>query len=147
MAKKAQSQIKSLELSEKVSQLESGLKRALADYDNLQKRIEKQKSEFVKMANANLLDKLLSVLDDLQRVQRHLKDEGLDLAIEEFLRVLKAEQVTEIEVLGKQFDANLMDCVEVCQGKEDCILEVINKGYLLNGRVLRPAQVKVGGKK
>lgn len=143
MGRRVNQQVKKLE--EKIADLENKWKRVLADYDNLEKRIGREKEEFVKFASAALIDKLLGVLENLERVEGHLKDRGLELAVEQFRSVLKIEGIKEIDALGKQFDAELMDCTEIVKGKENQVVEVINKGYQLYGRVLRPAKVKVGG--
>jgi molecular chaperone GrpE len=124
--------------------LENKLKRALADYDNLQKRIAREKEEFVKLANLILIDKLLEVLENLERVEKHLKDQGLELAVGQLREVLQAEGLEEIEVLGEKFDAQTMECVEQVKGEENQVLAVFSKGYKINGRVIRPAKVKVG---
>lgn len=124
--------------------LEEKWKRALADYRNLEKRIEKEKEEFVKFANAGLIDKLLSVLDSLEKASEHLKDKGLSLALDQFKAVLQSEGVKEIEAQGKKFNPELMDAVEMVKGPKDKVMEVVLKGYLLNNKVLRPAKVKVG---
>jgi molecular chaperone GrpE len=124
--------------------LENQLKRALADYQNLKKRIDQHQQDFVKYSNAALLDKLLPILDDLERAQAHLKDKGLALIAEQFVNLLESEGVTEIKVLNTEFDPATADCVELTKGPKNQILSVTQKGYTLNGKVLRPAQVKVG---
>ena len=126
--------------------LEDKLKRTLADYANLEKRIAKEKSEFIKLSNAVLLDKLLAVLDDLERAEDHLKDKGLTMALSQFRIVLKADGVEEIKAQDKEFDAEKMDCTEVVKGQKNKVIKVVAKGYQLNGCILRPAKVKVGGK-
>jgi molecular chaperone GrpE len=131
-------------LDPQILDLENKWKRALADYDNLQKRITREKEEFVKLANLILIDKLLDVLENLERVEKHVKDQGLELAVGQLREVLQAEGLEEIEVLGKQFDAQTMECVEQVKGEENQVLAVLTKGYKINGRVIRPAKVKVG---
>ena len=133
--------------TDKITDLENKWKRALADYANLEKRIEKEKEDFVKFANAQLLDKILNVLDDLESAEKHLKDKGLTLAGNRFREILKEEGVEEIEVLGRNFDPELMDAVETVDGPKNKVVEVVLKGYKLYGKVLRPAKVKVGGNK
>jgi molecular chaperone GrpE len=128
----------------KTKELEEKWKRALADYHNLERRVEKGKREFVKFANTVLLDKLLSVLDHLEQAEEHVEDKGLNLAVGQFRSVLKTEGVTEIKAMGEKFDAETMDCAEVVKGPKNVVIKVINKGYKLNGHVLRPAKVKVG---
>ncbi len=132
------------ELEKKISELTEHWKRALADYQNLEKRHEREKAEFVEYANSTLILKLVAVLDHLERAQAHLKDDGLDLAIKEFQKVLAEEGLQEIEVLGKEFDPREMEAVGVVAGENNNqIAEVVNKGYSLKGRIVRPARVKV----
>ena len=128
----------------KIKELEEKWQRVLADYDNLRKRVEKEKREFVKFSNASLVDKLLPVLDALEECVKHLKDEGLKLSLEQFKKVLASEGLKEIKTKGEKFDPEKMDAVEVVNGKKDIVVEVVLKGYNLNNRVLRPAKVKVG---
>ncbi len=132
----------------KLEDLENRLKRTLADYANLEKRIAREKKEFVKLATAQLLDKLLSVLDDLELCERHLQDKGVSMVCSRFQEVLESEGVEEIKALGKKFDPGTMDAVEIIPGPKNKVVEIVLKGYLLNDKVLRPAKVKVGqGKK
>lgn len=131
-------------LKEEISDLENKWKRALADYQNLEKRINVEKEDFVAFANVKLIDKLLGVLDDLERAERHLKDRGLTLAMEQLRSVFKTEGVAEIKARGEKFDAEMMDCVEMAKGPKNIVVEVVEKGYKLNDKVIRPAKVKVG---
>ena len=128
----------------KIKELEEKWKRALADYDNFKKRVEKEKNDFVKFAHASLIDKLLPVLDNLEKAEEHLKDEGLSLAVKQFKSILESEGLKKIEAKGKEFNPETMDAVEVVKGKKDRVIEVVLDGYLLNDKVLRPAKVKVG---
>jgi len=139
MAKK-----KTREADQKLEDFENRCKRALADYANLEKRIEREKSDFVKLANAPLLNKLLSVLDDLELCEKHLKDKGVSLVYNRFREVLKSEAVEEIKALNEKFNPETMDCVEMVSGPKDQVVGVVLKGYLLNNKILRPAKVKVG---
>ena len=132
----------------KLEDIENRLKRALADYANLEKRIAREKKEFVKFSNAQLLDKLLLVLDDLELCEEHLKNKGVTMVYNRFQEVLESEGVEEIKVLGKKFDPETMDAVEIIPGPKNKVVEIVLKGYILNNKVLRPAKVKVGqGKK
>jgi len=130
----------------KAASLENDLRRALADYANLEKRVNREKAAFAKFANAVLIEKVLAALDGLERAEKHLQDKGLTLALGQLKTALLSEGVEEIEVKGKEFDVNEMDCVEVIEGKKNRVAEIVNKGYKLNGRVLRPAKVKIGTK-
>lgn len=131
-------------LEQQIINLTDKWKRALADYANLEKRVQIEKENFIKFSNAGLVDKLLAVLDDLERAEKHLKNKGLTLAVNQFRSVLKTEGVGEIEVLGTRFDPNSMDCVEMVKGKKNMVMEIVQKGYLLNNKILKPAKVKVG---
>lgn len=123
------------------------LMRALADYSNLQRRIEEEKKVLVKFANANLLLKFLGMLDSLEVAGKALQDEGLDLTVKKFKELLESEGIKELEAYGKKFDPNFHEAVGVVEGKNnDKVVEVLEKGYTLEGKVLRPAKVKVSKK-
>ena len=133
------------EAQNQIEELTNNWKRVLADYQNLEKRYEREKNDFVQYANANLILKLLLVLDHLKRAQEHLKDSGLDLAIKEFKRVLEEEGLEEIETIGEDFSPETMEAVEVVRGGDgEKVVEEICKGYKLKGKVIRVAKVKVG---
>lgn len=134
-------------LKNKLEESESNYKRALADYQNLQKRVAEQRSELILSANRDLLLRILSVLDTLVLANKHIENEGLKVSINQFLDVLKSESVTRIETEGKEFDPHLMECVAIDEGEENKVLEELRVGYMLNDKVLRPAQVKVGSAK
>ena len=135
---------KIIKLEEEVLELTNKWKRACADYDNLEKRVVQEKEDFVKFAGAVLLDKLLPVLDSLERCQRYLKDKGLSLILSQFKKVLESEGLEEVSVKGEKFDPQVMDAVEMIKGEKNKVIEVVLKGYRLNKKVLRPAKVKVG---
>jgi molecular chaperone GrpE len=131
----------------RIAELENNWKRALADYQNLQKRFAEEKEDYVKRANGNLLARLLPILDNLELMQEHSKDKGLDMIIDDFRCMLEEECVEEIEVEERLFDAKEMEAVEKVSGERDLVIEVMRKGYKLKNIILRPARVKVGGKK
>lgn len=119
-------------------------KRALADYQNLEKRIETHQQQFVKFANATLIQKLLPVVDDLERALQHIEDNGIDLILKNLRETLESEGVKRIKAENQMFDANTMECVETVKGKKDKVVRVISQGYMLHETVLRPAKVEVG---
>jgi len=121
--------------------------RALADYQNLEKRAGLEKEEFAKFANAQLILKILPGLDSLEKAGKHLKDEGLKLALKQLNDELGGEGLEKIETLGQDFDPETMECLEVTEGEEGKVLDEIRPGYKLNKRVLRVAQVRVGKNK
>lgn len=130
-----------------VEELTNHWKRAIADYQNLEKRYEKEKADFVQYANQTLVLKLLTALSHFERVQGYLKDDGLDLAIKEFKRVLAEEGLDEIEAVGREFNPEEMEAIELVFGEEGKVAEVVSKGYKLKGKVIRPVKVKVGQEK
>lgn len=144
MVKKTSLKTKVVRLEKEIEDLTNKWKRALADYQNLEKRIEREKKDFIKFSNAALIDKLLAVLDSLEKAENHLKDKGLRLAVNQLRVILQTEGIKEIEVLGKKFDPLLMDCTEIVKGPENKVVAVVQKGYFLDQKVLRPAKVKVG---
>ena len=118
--------------------------RALADYQNFENRVEKEKEELVKTASKKVITKLLPFLANLEKAEIFVKDEGLKLIKEDFLKVIKEEGLEELDVLGKPFDAGLAEAVEIIQGDEDNkIVDVVRKGYKLGNKVIQAAQVKV----
>jgi molecular chaperone GrpE len=135
---------KIVKLEEKVDQLQNKLNRSLADYSNLEKRIENQRQLFVTLATTSLLSKIIEVLDDLYLSNQHLKDAGLKMVINKFVSVLESEGIEEIIAEKQTFNPESMDCVEVAPGKQDEVVSVKKKGYRLNGHIIRPAQVVVG---
>ena len=124
--------------------LENQLKRALADYQNLEKRIHEEKSSWIKTANKELLLRLIPGLDSLILAEKHTQDEGVKISIKHFLDILEQEGVKQIETKGKDFDPNLMEAVSATEGEDGKVLEELRAGYVLNGQTLRPAQVIVG---
>lgn len=133
-------------LKELSKQFEVQIKRTLADYQNLEKRTFDEKREWIRSGNKDLILKLLPVLDILMLAAKHIKDQGLDLSIQQFLDVLANEGVKKIETVGKDFDPHTMECVEIIEGEDNKVLDELRVGFTLNEKVLRPAQVKVGKK-
>jgi len=132
------------EKQRQIEDLTNRWKRALADYQNLEKRYEKEKADFVQFANANLLIKLVGFLGHLERASLHLKDEGVNLILAEFKKILSAEGVEEIKAVGEDFNPAVMEAVEVVKGGQpNKVAEVLHKGYLLKGKLILPAKVKV----
>lgn len=130
-----------------VEELKNQLARALADYDNLRKRSEKEKESFEKILNARFVSKLLPVFDMIENAQNHLNDSGLAIAIDELFSKLKEEGITRIEPKkGDVFEGELHEAVDTLvrdELSEGQILETVLKGWIMNGLVLRPAKVIV----
>ncbi|HVA96516.1 MAG TPA: nucleotide exchange factor GrpE [Candidatus Acidoferrales bacterium] len=132
------------EVKAQIEEAENKYKRALADYQNLQKRVQDEKSEWIRSANKELLLRILTVLDTLILAYQHTQDKNVEVSIQQFLDVLKAEGVTKIETVGKKFDPNLMEAIATDVGEDGSVLEELRIGFLLYDKLLRAAQVKVG---
>ncbi|MCX7881258.1 MAG: nucleotide exchange factor GrpE [Patescibacteria group bacterium] len=118
--------------------------RALADYQNLEKRVKQEKEEMVRRTNQQLIIKILPIIDDLEKAAIFVKDEGLKIIKNKMIQFLKNEGVEEIDVLNKTFDPYLCEAVEIVKGEEDDkVVAVIKKGYRQGEKILRVAQVKV----
>jgi molecular chaperone GrpE len=125
------------------------LARALADYDNLSKRIEREKQDLGKIASVGVIIKLLPVLDNLESAQNHLQDAGLAISIGEFQKVLSDEGLTEIRPkIGDEFDHETMEAIEVVTGmSNNRVAELVLTGWKYSdGTVVRHAKVKVSKK-
>lgn len=129
-------------LETRISDLESRLARALADYSNLEKRYERESGSIVKFANLNLLTRLLEVRDHLGLAAAH-GDQSLKLILGSFDKILVDEGVTEVKTDG-DYDPTHMECQDVVPGIKNKVISVIRRGYLLGDRTLRPARVTVG---
>ena len=80
-----------------------------------------------------------------EKAENELKNPGLSLVLKKFYSILEKEGVEKIDVKGKEFDPNYMECIEVVDnGKENQVIDEIRSGFLLLGNVLRTAQVRVG---
>ncbi len=122
--------------------------RALADYQNLEKRISQEKTDMDRHIQARVATKLLPVIDNLEKAEVFVKDAGLKLIKDQFTRFLSELGIKEIDILHKTYDPHQAEAIELVEGdKDNEVVEIIKKGYELNGRVIRAAQVKVSKKK
>lgn len=134
------------ELTEKVKSLDNQLRRAVADYRNLENRNRDEKLEFVKFANKSLLEQLLPAFDTLLLAEKYTKDENFKIAVKHIVDILKTVGVQIVGVAGQKYDPHTMEAIEVVDGKDGEVIEVTQPGFSLNGKIVRPARVKVGGK-
>lgn len=132
--------------------------RLRADFDNTKKRLEKDKQESILFANERLLVEILPIMDNLDRAMTSLAEghdpekvkEGLKIAQEELHQVLERHGVQVVKSVGAEFDPQLHEAVaavEVDSLKEGQIVDEIQRGYLLNGRLIRPSRVRIVQKK
>lgn len=137
------------ELQQKLDEAVNGWKRALADYQNLEKRIAIEKQENNKYHAKRLLEKLLEVRDLLIAAKGHINDSGLDLVVKKFEDVIAEEGLNRVETVGQIFDPRTMECIETVDGDSDNLVsEELVTGFVFNdGDLVRPAKVKVYRKK
>ena len=118
--------------------------RALADYQNLEKRFDNNYELLKDKGKQEIIIKLLPILDNLEKAEIFIKDQGLQKIKDNFVQILRSENIEEIKILGKDFDPHLAEAVEVVEGdKDNMVVELIRKGYRLGEKILRVAQVKV----
>lgn len=140
--------------------------RLYSDFDNYRKRVNREKLEMVKTASSNVVLALLPVIDDMERALKAFQDavcgeveagtakaqqalfEGVDLIYNKMMNVLKQQGVSECEVMGKAFDAELAEAVAQIPAPDDSskgiVLDVVQKGYAIDNKVIRFAKVVVG---
>ena len=129
----------------------AGWQRSRADFLNYKKEEVKRVAELLKAANQEMILKGLPILDSFEKAAKEIPPDKKDKYIEGFLQIqkqlqdiLKNEGVEEIKTLGEKFDPCFHEVVEGVEGQTSgIIVEEIQKGYKLNGQVIRPAKVKV----
>lgn len=149
------------ELKKKVEEKEKEAKenydrllRVAADFENFKKRATREKEDWTKFANEDLIKSILPFFDNLERAVNHAEKvvdtgvliEGIKLTLQQLLRTLNKFGVSPFESVGKPFDPALheaMVVVETDQYEPNQVMEEFQKGYLLNDRLLRPASVSV----
>jgi molecular chaperone GrpE len=144
--------------SEKAKEYSDKILRLQADFDNIRKRSEREKQEFIKFANEGLIAELLNILDDLERAVELAESKhqdlpvflkGIEMILAHLYQMLKEHGVKPIDAQGKIFDPHFHEALMQVEDKnmpEHTVLEEMQKGYLLNDRVLRTSKVKVSKK-
>lgn len=124
--------------------------RLMADFQNYKKRVEKEKKDLYAYANENIMGELIAVLDNFERaLEQDAVDgfkEGMEMIFKQLGDVLAKSGLAEITALGEEFDPNVHNAVmteETEEYESGKVSGVMQKGYTLNGKVIRPAMVKV----
>lgn len=131
----------------KIEELTNNWKRALADYQNLEKNYSQQRQTLALYIKKDILIKFLPILESLEKAYEHLKDQGLGLAIKQFRDLLITEGLEELDVLNKDFDPNTSECIDTEKGdKDNLVTKILTKGYKLFDKVILPAKVIVSKK-
>jgi molecular chaperone GrpE len=155
-SKKDKKQTEIDELKEKLNDISDKHLRLQAEFDNFRRRTIKEKADLIKSGGESVLVNILPVIDDFERALDSLKDvpdddagkQGTTLIYNKFEEFLKQNNVKEIEALNQDFDVDLHEALtkipapdEKLKGK---VVDVIQKGYLLNEKVIRFAKVVIG---
>jgi molecular chaperone GrpE len=128
--------------------------RTIAELDNYKKRAAREKAEVIKFGKEEVIKDILPFVDSLDRALEHAGSgtdvqafkEGLKLIQDQLLCCLRKHGVERIECAGKEFDPNFHEAmmqVDSAQHEENKVINEFQRGYLLNGRLLRPSQVSV----
>jgi len=146
---------KKLEEKEKeAKEVYDRLLRLAADLENYKKRAAKEKEEWIKFANEDLIKAFLPFIDNLERAVNHAEKvvdtgvmiEGVRLIIQQILQTLNKFGLSPFESVGKPFDPSIHEAMLVVESKQhepNQVVEEFQRGYLLNDRLLRPATVSV----
>lgn len=128
--------------------------RSQAEIDNLKKRFQRDKTELCKFSNESLIKNLLSVGDNLEKAIAHSDNdnsldalrEGVELTLKGLMDTLEREGLESVKALGEPFDPNFHEAVSELQdnsAKPGTVIQELQKGYILNHRLIRPAMVIV----
>lgn len=132
------------EKRKKVDEFKNQYLRALADYKNLEHRMDNMRLQMRDTVKQQVIEEFLPVLDNLDQAEIFTKDPGLKMISGSFRQVLQRLGVTEVDLQDTEFDPHSAEVVEVVDGdKDDIVVEVLQKAYALNGTVIRPGRVKV----
>ncbi len=131
------------------------LKRLQAEFENFSKRTDKDRKDFAAFASEKLIVKLLLIIDDFERALKNVPADakkGVEMIFKNLHKILDEESVKPIDAMGKKFDPYKHEVVLKVESTQpdDIIVEELQKGYTMNGKVIRYSKVKInkhlGGK-
>lgn len=125
--------------------------RLMADFQNYKRRSEKERSDIYSFANEKIITELLTVADNFERAlasadRNESFVKGMEMIFDQLIGVMTKSGTEEIKALGEDFDPNFHNAVmteESSEYESGKVTEVLQKGYILNGKVIRPSMVKV----
>ena len=136
-----------------IAELTDTLQRTQAEFENFKKRVDKDKAEFVKFAKAVIIQKILPTLDTFEIALKNTSDKekfvkGIEMVYAQLFSLLESEGLKKIESAGKQFDHYLHEVMlkEKSDKEDGIVLGELQKGYMLNDKVLRHSKVKISEK-
>lgn len=140
----------------RIEELNDQYLRLFAEFDNFRKRTRQEKYEFMQMASASLIKELLPVIDDFERSFKNMDEsakqdpivEGYALIYNKLMNILKAQGLKAVEALGQNFDTDFHEAVTSFpveeESKKGQVIDELEKGYVLNDKIIRHAKVVVG---
>jgi molecular chaperone GrpE len=142
------------DIQKQVEQYKDLLLRKAAEFDNFKRRTETEMAAIVKYAHEDVMEDLLPVLDDFERSLKHSREskdydalqKGIELIYQKMMKVLENRGLKSFETVGKEFDVNLHDALMQLPNTDvphQTVLEEVQKGYMLNDKVIRHAKVVV----
>ncbi len=144
------------ELKAKCEEYLNGWKRERADFLNYKKEEMEKIGQMVKYANEELILKILPILDNFDLAEKHIADEGISQIKKQFCDLLAKEGIEQMKTLYEKFDPNYMEVVEEVSARDasgegedwqaeesGIVVEVVQTGYTMHGKLLRPAKVKI----
>lgn len=122
--------------------------RALADYHNLERRFNEEREKSVLRERARVLSEVLHIKEDIEKAAQFDTSKALSIIVQKFDIVLKKLGLKEIEALNQEFSPETMECIEAVEGeKENMVVRIYEKGYVLNDMLIKAAKVAVSKKK
>ncbi len=138
---------------EKIIELADTLQHLQAEFENYKKRIDREKEEFVKFAHATVVKEFLPLLDSFEMALKNTNEaekfvKGTEMIYAQFYSILEKIGLKPIKALGEKFDPYMHEVLmkEESDKEEGIVLEELQKGYLLNDKVLRSSKVKISQK-
>ena len=143
------------ESNRKLEELQDKYMRQVAEFSNFKKRTAKEKLELRESVKASMLHDFLPVIDDIDRAMEHLETadmeatkEGVKLIYQKFMEYLRSQDLTEIQAMGEDFNTDFHEAVTQFpvedESKKGKVIDVIQKGYKINDKVVRYSKVVVG---
>lgn len=143
-------------LTNKVAEANDKYARLVAEFDNYKKRTSKERVELIQTASQGVISKLLTVLDDFDRALNAMANtqdvdavkQGVELVNSKFRKILENEGLKEMTVTGEAFDADFQEAITAIpaptEDMKNKVIDVVEKGYTLNDKVIRFAKVVIG---
>ncbi len=143
-------------LTQELAESNDRYARLFAEFDNYKKRTSKERIDLIQSAGQGVITKLLPIIDDFDRALHAMSTaqdvdsvkQGIELVNSKFKKLLENEGLKEMEVLGQPFDAEYQEAITAIpapdEDQKNKVLDVVEKGYFLNDKVIRFAKVVIG---